>query len=163
MARSKSEEHLESALGAAGLPYRSNQIVGAYEVDFIIDDRVVVEVDGYHHLSRAGKRRDARKDSYLRSRGYQVCRIPARRVWIEIDLDSLITDIRARLKERDKWSKNQASSITEEQKAILEHVKGEIERRSCARERRSSDKRRASDPHAQLRRHLDQHFPEKKR
>ena len=59
-----------------GLIFRRQQPIGPYIVDFVCPSaRLIVEVDGDHHESEAGKRHDLNRDLYLRSLGYIVLRI----------------------------------------------------------------------------------------
>jgi very-short-patch-repair endonuclease len=42
--------------------------------------KLIIEVDGEHHLSEEGRRRDQRRDAYLKEHGYEVLRIPGYQV-----------------------------------------------------------------------------------
>jgi very-short-patch-repair endonuclease len=60
---------------------RVNAIVEGFEVDFCWpDERLVVETDGRHHLTRAAFERDRARDVLLLVRGWRVMRFMARQV-----------------------------------------------------------------------------------
>jgi very-short-patch-repair endonuclease len=67
------ERVIREILDEARVPYQSQVQIGRYTADFIVADQLVIEADGtYWHAKRPGQ--DARKTSYLYSRGYQVWR-----------------------------------------------------------------------------------------
>lgn len=50
-----------------------------YRLDFLVNERLVVEIDGAkYHSSPEAMERDQRRDAFLRDRGYEVLRIPAK-------------------------------------------------------------------------------------
>jgi len=52
---------------------------GQYRVDFLVNQWLVVEIDGAaYHSSPEAKMRDARRDRYFEGLGYSVLRIPAK-------------------------------------------------------------------------------------
>lgn len=55
------------------IPYRFQVIVGFYIADFILNDIVIVEIDGKSHDNT--KEYDNARDKYLRKKGYKVIRI----------------------------------------------------------------------------------------
>ena len=56
--------------------------IGSSRVDFLINQNLVVEVDGHaYHSSPQQAKRDASRDAMLRSSGYKVLRITAHRVF----------------------------------------------------------------------------------
>jgi very-short-patch-repair endonuclease len=60
---------------------RVNAIVEGFEVDFCWpDERLVVETDGRHHLTRAAFERDRARDALLLVRGWRVMRFTGRQV-----------------------------------------------------------------------------------
>lgn len=62
-------------LGPWGLPIRQQTVLAGRPVDFLIGDRLVVQVDGHaYHSSAADRGRDAAHDAELRLRGYHVLR-----------------------------------------------------------------------------------------
>ena len=59
-----------------GLRFRRQHPIGDYIADFAcLSHRVVVELDGDEHGDLTALRYDARRDSYLRSQGWNVLRI----------------------------------------------------------------------------------------
>jgi len=65
-----------------GLSFDLQVKLPPYRVDFLANDRLVVEVDGAaYHSSPEDVARDAARDETLRSRGYSILRIPARVVF----------------------------------------------------------------------------------
>ena len=63
-------------LKAEGMRFRKQAPIGPYIVDFAwLSGRIVVELDGDNHEADASQRRhDANRDTFLRSRGFQVMR-----------------------------------------------------------------------------------------
>jgi very-short-patch-repair endonuclease len=55
-----------------GTSFRRQFAIGAYVVDFVcLESRIVVEIDGGQH---AENKRDAQRDAWLRSQGFEVLR-----------------------------------------------------------------------------------------
>jgi very-short-patch-repair endonuclease len=65
-----------------GLRFRRQHPIGVdYVADFYCSSaRLVIEVDGETHASPAAQKSDATRDAYMRSRGLDIVRIPAREV-----------------------------------------------------------------------------------
>lgn len=62
-------------LGPWGLPITQQVYLASRPVDFLIGERLVVQVDGYaHHSTAADRGRDVMHDAELRLRGYTVLR-----------------------------------------------------------------------------------------
>ncbi|HBF37610.1 MAG TPA: hypothetical protein DDW50_09845 [Firmicutes bacterium] len=79
--RTKAEKRLALALQAKKWPFKQNQTLEGYEVDFWFPDyRLVIEVDGYTHLSSQQQRLDQNKDRFLLDRGLLVIRISNQRI-----------------------------------------------------------------------------------
>jgi very-short-patch-repair endonuclease len=58
-----------------GADFRPQTPIGPYVVDFACHDaNLIVEVDGGQHFDSAQHARDARRTTYLRSKGYRVIR-----------------------------------------------------------------------------------------
>jgi very-short-patch-repair endonuclease len=56
-----------------------------YRVDFLINDKIIVEVDGKtYHSSRDAVKRDLGRDEYFRSKGFAVIRIPAQDIFADV-------------------------------------------------------------------------------
>jgi len=55
--------------------FRRQTPIGPYIVDFVSHSaKLVIEVDGGQHFDTAHERRDARRDMFLRSKGFRVLR-----------------------------------------------------------------------------------------
>jgi very-short-patch-repair endonuclease len=58
-----------------GASFRRQAPIGPFIVDFVCHDaRLIIEVDGAQHFEAEHEKDDARRDAYLRSRGYRVLR-----------------------------------------------------------------------------------------
>jgi very-short-patch-repair endonuclease len=58
-----------------GLKFRRQVPVGPYVADFLcVEHRLIVELDGPPHQDEGRKFRDAKRDDWLRERGYRVLR-----------------------------------------------------------------------------------------
>jgi very-short-patch-repair endonuclease len=59
--------------GLEGLRFRRQTPIGSYIVDFFCPERkLIVEADGNQHVFDRVKAHDARRDAWLRDRGYRV-------------------------------------------------------------------------------------------
>ena len=63
-------------MAAAGIHFSQQvQVTSAIRVDFVLGDRLVVEIDGAEfHATREGFEQDHRRDAALRALGYRVLR-----------------------------------------------------------------------------------------
>jgi very-short-patch-repair endonuclease len=67
----------------AGVHFRRQHPIGPYFVDFAsLSARVVIEVDGNHHILQLHA--DARREAFLRARGFRVLRFSNREVLTEL-------------------------------------------------------------------------------
>jgi len=83
----------------ANAKFRREHPIGIYTVDFVcLKLKLIVEVDGKDHFTSEGKRRDQRRDCYLRNEGYEVLRIAGFRV--TQDRSAVRTEIETSVKER---------------------------------------------------------------
>ncbi len=58
-----------------GASFRRQTPIGPFIVDFVCHDaRLIIEIDGSQHFEAEHERSDARRDAYLRARGYRVLR-----------------------------------------------------------------------------------------
>ena len=68
--------HIVRNRGCCGEKLRREYAIGPYLVDFCcVTLKLTVEMDGAHHFTEEGKRRDARRDQYLREEGDVALRI----------------------------------------------------------------------------------------
>jgi len=69
-----------------GLKFRRQHPIGPYVLDFYCDRaRLAVEVDGYAHATADRPARDARRDTWLATKGIRTLRVDARDVRDEFD------------------------------------------------------------------------------
>lgn len=69
---------LRTQVGLGRLRIGRNSAWSQFRGDFLIDEKLVVEIDGETwHGSRDTKARDAARDEIIRAQGYTVLRIPA--------------------------------------------------------------------------------------
>jgi len=72
---SNADEAWYKALDDAGIQYEKQVLMERYVVDTLIDDCIVVEIDGHwHRISKEVIERDKRKEDYLLSKGYNLLR-----------------------------------------------------------------------------------------
>ena len=74
-ADSKAERIFYEMLVDSGLKLVFQRQIGPYRADYLIENKIVVELDGPQHT----KEKDDKKDAYLRKMGYRVLRVP---IWI---------------------------------------------------------------------------------
>jgi very-short-patch-repair endonuclease len=64
------------AFKSSAIKFRRQSPIGPYIVDFAcLSAKLIVEVDGDSHETDRGRRHDANRDSYLRSRGFEIMRV----------------------------------------------------------------------------------------
>ncbi len=74
-AKTSAQKILAAKLQAEKIVFYENQQLEGWEVDIYIPDYyLVVEVDGFYHLSTKQQAKDLEKDSQLRAAGYHVLR-----------------------------------------------------------------------------------------
>ena len=57
--------------------FRREYPIPPYTVDFCcVSLKLVIEVDGEHHQTDEGRKRDQRRDQFLLEQGYEVVRVP---------------------------------------------------------------------------------------
>ena len=60
-----------------GQKFRREYPIPPYTADFCcVALKLVIEIDGTHHLNEQGKQRDNERDRFLATQGYRVLRIP---------------------------------------------------------------------------------------
>lgn len=78
---SRDEWELVRGRRLLGEKFRREHPVGSFTLDFVCLELMLdLEVDGKDHLTDEGKLRDARRDQYLTSLGFEVLRINGFRV-----------------------------------------------------------------------------------
>ncbi len=79
--RTKAEERMARALIKERVHFEQNYLLEGYEVDFWIKEAgLVIEVDGFSHLSNRKSTSDQAKDRKLQDKGYTVIRFDNRQV-----------------------------------------------------------------------------------
>ncbi len=76
-AETPSERKLSQGLKKAGLRFSQEVPVKGFTVDFLIDDWLIVEVDGESHLVSGRSQKDASRQKALEDSGFTVLRVPA--------------------------------------------------------------------------------------
>lgn len=72
-----SERKLSQGLRKAGLAFSQEVPVKGFTVDFLIDDWLIIEVDGESHLVSGRPQKDASRQKALEDSGFTVLRVPA--------------------------------------------------------------------------------------
>jgi very-short-patch-repair endonuclease len=73
--KTKAQRIMAKLLRENGIKIEENKIVSGGEADILLPDyKVVIELDGYFHLSLQSQKRDQQKERYWIENGYQVFR-----------------------------------------------------------------------------------------
>jgi very-short-patch-repair endonuclease len=84
--------------GKLGVKFRRQAAIGTYIVDFVcFSHRLIVELDGPHHVEDEGKDHDARRTAWLTSRGVRVIRF--RNQALDEDIWFVVGEIQSALRE----------------------------------------------------------------
>ena len=85
---STAESIFYDMLIASGLRLKFQHEIGRYRADYLVNDSVVVELDGPGHKQK----RDDFRDAYMRKLGYTIIRVP---LWVlEISPNAVIEGIK---------------------------------------------------------------------
>lgn len=68
------EAILARALTRSHIPFLLHRQVAGYEIDFVLPNRIAIEVDGYVHCQTLVARKDRCKDELLGALGWRVVR-----------------------------------------------------------------------------------------
>jgi very-short-patch-repair endonuclease len=69
-----------------GLKFRRQHPIGPYVLDFYCPaSKLAIEIDGIVHGLGERPAIDATRDTWLRQRGFRICRIPARHLYGDIE------------------------------------------------------------------------------
>jgi very-short-patch-repair endonuclease len=69
-----------------GIKFARQEPIGPYFADFVCrEHKLVVEVDGATHSTGDERRRDAKREEFLRDQGYRVARFHNEKVYRNID------------------------------------------------------------------------------
>ena len=85
---STAESIFYDMLISSGLNIKFQRTIGAYRADYLINDYIVVELDGPDH----DKNRDNIRDKYMRKMGYKIIRVP---LWVlELSPQAVIDELK---------------------------------------------------------------------
>ncbi len=91
-ADSKAEMIFYDKLIKENINFKFQYKITPYRVDFLINDELIVEIDGPHHNDEKQKIYDKKRDGYLESYGYKIIRYP---IWlIAMDINAVIEQIK---------------------------------------------------------------------
>lgn len=152
-----SERKLAAALKKVGLKFAREVPVKEFTVDFLLDDWLVVEVDGETHLVSGRAQKDVSRQRALEAAGFTVIRIPASGLSADHELKRWVNEIKSKVAAGPPYLSNQRFENRDYKRQLSEIRKaleaGEAEKRrreALAREEsvsgeRSGRTRRASD------------------
>jgi len=84
--RTKAEKLLAAALSKENIRFLQNVHLEGYEFDFLLPDyRIVIEVDGFFHLSASQRQVDTFKESLLTQKGYTLFRIDNHQIYHNLE------------------------------------------------------------------------------
>ncbi|MHB9143716.1 MAG: endonuclease domain-containing protein [Symbiobacteriia bacterium] len=69
------EARIRHLLRELRIPFLQEKEVFGHQVDFLVNERLVIEVDGFWHIQKGKLERDHRQDARLKAAGYHVLRI----------------------------------------------------------------------------------------
>lgn len=85
---SKAEMILLAMLSNNGIKCVFHRKIGPYTADYIVNEKVIIELDGPEHQKISQGKHDTHRDAYLKRMGYEIIRIP---IWaLSIDTDAII-------------------------------------------------------------------------
>lgn len=89
---SKAETILYHLLEENKIEFKFQYQIGPYKVDFLINEFLVLELDGPMYKFMEQQKKDTAKDRYLEKMGYKILRIPI--YILTIDVESVIDGIK---------------------------------------------------------------------
>ena len=120
ISRTNAERSLAAALQRRGLSFKQNQLMEGFEFDFWFPEyRLVVEVDGFTHLSGKQQQLDRGKDRVLAEKGLMVLRVANQEV--RDDLAGCVSRIESYIKQLKQLKQNKGS-INQAWKESLKQV-----------------------------------------
>jgi very-short-patch-repair endonuclease len=91
-ADNKAERILLRILADDGIKCVSHRKIGPYVADYLVNEKVIIELNGPNHQKISQGNHDKRRDEYLKRMGYEVVRIP---IWaLSIDTEAIIEEIK---------------------------------------------------------------------
>lgn len=123
--RTKAEQKLAQALIKQRIQFKHNYLLEGYEVDFWIEEAgLVVEVDGFTHLSNRKSTSDQAKDRKLYDKGYTVIRFDNQQV--DNSLDECVKEIKALILKIKSYHPRIDDSFNSAWKDVLKPMKKKI-------------------------------------
>lgn len=127
-----SEARLRVGLKKAGLRFGQEVPVKGFTVDFLVDEWLVVEVDGESHLPKGRSEKDASRQKAIEAMGFTVLRVPAGDIGSESGLKRWVRRIEERVRKGPPHMNPQKSPNSEYLRRLEEVRKalrlGEVER-----------------------------------
>lgn len=102
-----SEQKLAAALKKAGLSFAREVPIKGFTVDFLINEWLVVEVDGESHLVSGKAEKDAARQKAIEDAGFTVIRVPSSGTSADHDLRRWVNIIKAKADEGPPYRSNQ--------------------------------------------------------
>lgn len=127
-----SEAKLRVGLKKAGLRFGQEVPVKGFTVDFLIDEWLVVEVDGESHLAKGRSEKDASRQTAIEAMGFTVMRVPAGDLRSESGVRRWVRRIEEQIREGPPYKKPDKSPNQDYLRQLEEVRKalriGELER-----------------------------------
>lgn len=139
------EAKVAAALRAAGIACECNVFIDSYEVDLLIADRIVIEVDGYHHYARPSRERDSVKSEFLQAEGYQLLRIRNSDVHQPVKLRAFVDQVQQLLADRPGAS---IPANTPLAKPALQQLRDQLLQQEAAKRAAATERRKPPAPAA---------------
>lgn len=119
-----SERKLAKELSRHRVSFVREAPIRHYTVDFLIDDWLVVEVDGESHIPESRRREDLRRQRELESFGFTVLRVPSRDLsdkrrtayWV----DTILSELKYQTKRKPGFEASRRRALTAGEHAIEE-------------------------------------------
>ncbi len=123
--RTKAEQKIAKALNKEQIRFQQNYRLAGYEVDFwIAEAGLVIEVDGFSHLSNKKIDSDQVKDRRLREKGYTVVRYNNQQVYYNIE--QCVNEIKTLILKIKSYCPKVDDSLNSAWKEALKPVKQKI-------------------------------------
>lgn len=120
--RTKAEQKMADALKKNHIKYEHNYLLEGYEVDFWIEEAgLILEIDGFYHLSNNKTSSDRAKDRKMNEKGYTVIRFENRQ--IDNDLGNCISLIKNLIIKTKTYRNKDSILVNSDWKESLEPLK----------------------------------------
>jgi len=82
----------------AGRKFRRQHSVNNYIVDFFcFEEKLIIELDGEHHFSDEGYKKDLTRDKDLKSAGFKIIRIENK--WVFENIEAVLEQVKGNFKD----------------------------------------------------------------